>query len=127
MKKYEHTLINHNIKTESKSKLPLWQTEITSLPTSDIYRQFKSRVKFESSLSDIRNKKYRVIFTKSRLQGRIQGGGGGGGATTLTSHPPPPPCFRTGSTGAPRLCSRQRRLVRSFVTHFSRNPFFTFF
>ena len=44
MKKYDRNLINHNIKTESKSKVrkliqdesnTLWQTQITSLPKPD--------------------------------------------------------------------------------------------
>ena len=32
-----------------------------------LYRELKNRVKFESYLSDIKNRKYRVTFTKFRL------------------------------------------------------------
>ena len=45
----------------------LWKTQVSSFPKADTYREFKNRVKFESYLSDITNRKYRVTFTKFRL------------------------------------------------------------
>ena len=80
MKKYERHVINHNIRTENKSKLrklirdefnTLWKTQVSSFPKADTYREFKNRVKFESYLSDIKNRKYRVIFTIFRLSDHI--------------------------------------------------------
>ena len=76
LKKYERNMLNHNIRTESKSKLrklirdefnTLWKTQVSSFPKADTYNKFKNRVKFESYLSDIKNRKYRVTFTKFRL------------------------------------------------------------
>ena len=76
LKKYEHNMLNHNIRTESKSKLrklirdefiTLWKTQVSSFPKTGTYREFKNRVKFESYLSDIKNRKYRVTCTKLRL------------------------------------------------------------
>ena len=76
LKKYERNMLNHNIRTESKSKLrklirdefnTLWKTQVGSFPKADTCREFKNRVKFESYLSDIKNRKYRVTFAKFRL------------------------------------------------------------
>ena len=76
LKKYERNMLNHNIRTESKSKLrqlirdefnTLWKTQVSSFPKADTYRELKNRVKFESYLSDIKNRKYRATFTKFRL------------------------------------------------------------
>ena len=69
-------MLNHHIRTESKSKLrklirdefnTLWKTQVRSFPKATTYREFKNRVKFESYLSDIKNIKYGVTFTKFRL------------------------------------------------------------
>ena len=45
----------------------MWKTQVSSFPKAATYREFKNRVKFESYLSDIRNRKYRVTCTKFRL------------------------------------------------------------
>ena len=75
-KKYERNMPNHNIRTKSKSKLrklirdefnTLSKTQVSSFPKADTYREFKNRVRLESYLSDIKNRKYRVTFTKFRL------------------------------------------------------------
>ena len=81
LKKYEQNLVNHNNDNEgmrglNKAKLckiikeefnTLRQTQVNSFPKADTYRQFKNRVKFESYLTDIKNRKLRVTFTKYRL------------------------------------------------------------
>ena len=76
LKKYGRNMLNHNIRAESKSKLrklirdefnTLWKTQVSSFPKAATYREFKNRVKFESYLSDIKNRNYRVTFTKFRL------------------------------------------------------------
>ena len=79
-KKYEEKLVNldngnEGIRKLSKPKLgkiikeefnALWKTQVTSFPKADTYIQFKGRVKFESYLADIKNRKQRVTFTKYR-------------------------------------------------------------
>ena len=75
-KKYEQNLSNDNIRTLSKYKLrklikeefdTQWQTQILTFPKADSYRLFKSRVVYENYLTDIKNRKQRVSFTKYRL------------------------------------------------------------
>ena len=65
-----------NIKTMSRPKLrnlineisnSQWQAQISSLSKADTYKQFKNRVKFENYLSNIKNRKHRVAYTKYRL------------------------------------------------------------
>ena len=58
MKKYEQNLEGFNTS---------WQTQVNSFPKADTYRQFKNRIKFESYLTDIKNRKLKVTFTKYRL------------------------------------------------------------
>ena len=41
----------------------LWKTQVSSFPKADTYREFKN-VKYESYLSDINYRTYRVPFTK---------------------------------------------------------------
>ena len=81
MEKYEEKLVNldngnEGIRKLSKPKLgkiikeefnALWKTQVTSFPKADTYIQFKGRIKFESYLTDIKNRKQRVTFTKYRL------------------------------------------------------------
>ena len=81
LKKYEQNLINHNNDNEgirglNKAKLckiikeefnTVWQTQVNSFPKADTYRQFKNRVKFESYLTDNKNRKLSVTCTKYRL------------------------------------------------------------
>ena len=80
LKKYEQNLINHineneGIRGLNKAKLckiiieefnALWQTQVNSFRKADTYRQFTNGVKFESYLTDIKNRKLRVTFTKYR-------------------------------------------------------------
>ena len=45
----------------------LWQTEVNSFPKADTYIDHSKTVKFESYLTNIKNRKLRVTFTKYRL------------------------------------------------------------
>ena len=74
--KHEQNITNHNIHLISKSKLSklireefniLWQAQIASFPKADTFKQFKGNVKFENYLTDIKNRKHRVSYTKYRL------------------------------------------------------------
>ena len=73
---YEQNITNHNIRQISRPKLRSlirmefdrkWSIYITSFPKADSFRLFKNLVKFEPYLKDIKNRKYRVAFTKLRL------------------------------------------------------------
>ena len=67
---------SNNIRLFNKSKLRKlireefdteWKSNIHTFPKADTYKLFKSRVKFESYLTDIKNRKHRITFSKYRL------------------------------------------------------------
>ena len=67
---------NHNIRSLSRPKLKkvikekfdtAWKTQLANFPKAETYGKFKSNVKYESYLADIKNRKHRVTFTKFRL------------------------------------------------------------
>ena len=75
-KKYEQDLNNHNIRTLSKYKIrklineefdTQWLVQLSTFPKADSYKLFKKRVEYENYLTDIKNRKRRVSFTKFRL------------------------------------------------------------
>ena len=81
LKKYEQNLINPTNDNEGIGKLSkpklckitkaefdvLWKTQVNTFSKADTYKLFKNTVKFESYLTDIKNRKHRVTFTKYRL------------------------------------------------------------
>ena len=75
-KKYEQSFTNQDINSLSKQKLSKsvreefdtqWKIQIATFPKADSYRLFKNNVKYENYLTDIRNRKQRVSFSKYRL------------------------------------------------------------
>ena len=76
LEKSQLELGNHNIRSLSRPKLKkvikekfndAWKTQIRDFTKAETYGKFKSNVKFESYLTDIKNRKYRVTYTKFRL------------------------------------------------------------
>ena len=45
----------------------LWKTQVNTFPKAETYKLFKNTLEFESYLTDIKNRKYRVTFIKYRL------------------------------------------------------------